>query len=69
MKPWTALLKSWTTLPPAHRWVLCLGLFAGVCLMTLYMQVLSAHMVRADQMRLGQRTAPNTLTVTTSTRR
>jgi len=41
----------------------------GVCLMTFYMQVLNAHMVRADQVRLGQRTATNTLTVTVSTRR
>ena len=69
MKAWTALLNSWTTLRPAHRCVLGLGLFVGVCLMTFYMQVLTAHMVRADQVRLGQRTAPNTLAVTTSTRR
>ncbi len=69
MKSWTVLLNSWTSLRPAHRWVLCLGLFAGVCLMTFYMQVLSAHMERADQVRLGQRTAPITLTATTSTRR
>lgn len=69
MKAWTALLNSWTNLLPAHRWVLGLGLFVGVCLMTFYMQVLNAHMARADQARLGQRTAPNTLAVTTSTRR
>jgi hypothetical protein len=69
MKTWTALLNSWTTLRPAHRWVLCLGLVVGVCLMTFYMQVLNAHMVRADQVRLGQRTATNTLTFTVSTRR
>ncbi len=69
MQPWTALLKSWTTLRSAHRWVLCIGLFMGACLMSFYMQVLNAHMVRADQVRLGQRTATNTLTVTVSTRR
>ena len=70
MKTWTALLNSWTTLRPAHRWALCLGIFVGVCLMTFYMQVLNAHMVRADQVRLGQRTATDdTLTVTVSTRR
>jgi hypothetical protein len=69
MKAWTALQKSWTTLLPAHRWLLCLGLFVGVCLMTLYLQVLNEHMLRADQVRLGQRTAPNTLTATPSTRR
>jgi 4-hydroxybenzoate polyprenyltransferase len=69
MKAWPALLKTWATLLPAHRWALCLGLFLGVCLMTFYMQVLNEHMVRADQVRLGQRTAPNTLAETTSTRR
>jgi hypothetical protein len=69
MKTWTAMLNSWTTLRSAHRWVLCIGLFTGVCLMSFYMQVLNAHMVHADQVRLGQRTGTNTLTVTVSTRR
>jgi hypothetical protein len=69
MKTWTVVHKSWTTLPPVHRWLLGLGLFAGVCLMTLYLQVLNEHMLRVDQVRLGPRTAPNTLTATPSTRR
>jgi hypothetical protein len=60
MNAWTALLKPWTALPSAHRWMLCLGLIVGVCLMTFYVQFLNEHMVRADQVRLGQRTAANT---------
>jgi hypothetical protein len=44
----TAVLKRWTALSPASRWALYIGLFAGVCLMKLYMQLLNEHMVRAD---------------------
>jgi hypothetical protein len=69
MKAWTALHKSWTTLLPARRWLLGLGLFVGVCLMTLHLQVLNEHMLRADQVRLGLRTAQDTLTATPSARR
>jgi hypothetical protein len=66
MKAWIALLKPWTDLSPALRWVLCLGLFVGVCQMAFYMQVLNEQMVRADQVRLGQHTpsvAPIAVTV------
>jgi hypothetical protein len=56
MKAWTALLKAWMTLRPAHRLLLCLGLILFGCLTTFYLQVLNEHMVRTDQVRLGQRT-------------
>jgi hypothetical protein len=65
----TALLKAWMKLLPAHRLLLCLGLILGGCLMTFYLQVLNEHMVRADQVRLGPRTAVNTPAATPSTRR
>lgn len=61
MNDWVALLKPWTASSPAQRWALLLALTTGVCLMTFYTLLLSEHMVRADQQRLGQRTVPGAL--------